>query len=194
MRTTVAVSAGIEPASSPDCEVLWNFKPASIELRNMATPRGIEPRSPDRQSGIITAILWRHIKSSYRRKPLQSYDIIGSIVRLLFWILKSRRVVIFQPHAYATPTSQESTSRFSGVGFFTLIQGISTATYLTLPRLPRRSIGPEPFQYPIVAIYIHRATSPNVLLTFVLFITRIQMTKLHIKASVLLRVSSPGVV
>ena len=54
---------------------------------------------------------------------------------------------MFQPHAYATPTSQESTSRFPGVGFFTLIQGISTATYLTLPRLPNRPIGPEPFQY-----------------------------------------------
>ena len=51
---------------------------------------------------------------------------------------------MFQPHAYATPTSQNSTSRISGVGFFTLIQGISTATYLTLPRLPIR---PEPFQY-----------------------------------------------
>ena len=76
-------------------------------------------------------------------------------------------MVIFQPHAYATPTSQNSTSRVPGVGFFTLIQGISTATYLTLPRLPNRPIGPEPFQYPIVAIYIHRATSPNVLLTFV---------------------------
>ena len=43
--------------------------------------------------------------------------------------------------------SQNSTSRISGVGFFTLIQGISTATYLTLPRLPRRPIGPEPFQF-----------------------------------------------
>lgn len=46
--------------------------------------------------------------------------------------------------------SQNSTSRISGVGFFTLIQGISTATYLTLPRLPRRPIGPEPFQFNFV--------------------------------------------
>ena len=67
--------------------------------------------------------------------------------------LKSRRVVIFQPHAYATPTSQNSTSRAPGVGFFTLIQGISTATYLTLPRLPRRPIGPEPFQVYIMAVH-----------------------------------------
>lgn len=57
---------------------------------------------------------------------------------------------MFQPHAYATPTSQNSTSRISGVGFFTLIQGISTATYLTLPRLPRRPIRPEPFQYSLI--------------------------------------------
>lgn len=62
-------------------------------------------------------------------------------------ILKSRWVIIFQSHAYATLTSQEFTSKFPGVGFFTLVQGISTATYLTLPRLPRRPIGPEPFQY-----------------------------------------------
>lgn len=47
--------------------------------------------------------------------------------------------------------SQELTSKFSGVGFFTLIQGISTATYLTLPRLPRRTIGPDPFQYSLMA-------------------------------------------
>lgn len=41
--SAVAVPAGIEPTSSPDCEVLWNFKPASIELRNMAVPTGFEP-------------------------------------------------------------------------------------------------------------------------------------------------------
>ena len=78
------------------------------------------------------------------------YYIIIFIIFQIKRILKSRRVVIFQPHAYATPTSQNSTSRISGVGFFTLIQGISTATYLTLPRLPRRPIRPEPFQYSLI--------------------------------------------
>ena len=78
------------------------------------------------------------------------YYIIIFIIFQIKRILKSRRVVMFQPHAYATPTSQNSTSRISGVGFFTLIQGISTATYLTLPRLPRRPIRPEPFQYSLI--------------------------------------------
>ena len=80
-------------------------------------------------------------------------------------------MVIFQPYAYATPTSQEFTSKFPGVGFFTLIQGISTATYLTLPRLPRRSIGPEPFQYLFFNVS---------LLSFSFFELRLQMTKPHI--------------
>ena len=78
------------------------------------------------------------------------YYIIIFIIFQIKRILKSRWVVMFQPHAYATPTSQNSTSRISGVGFFTLIQGISTATYLTLPRLPRRPIRPEPFQYSLI--------------------------------------------
>ena len=55
------------------------------------------------------------------------YYIIIFIIFQIKRILKSRRVVMFQPHAYATPTSQNSTSRRR---FFTLIQGISTATYL----------------------------------------------------------------
>ena len=40
----------------------------------------------------------------------------------------------------------------------------------------RKSIDRNLSAHPPVAIYIHRATNPNVLLTFVLLITRIQMT------------------
>lgn len=103
-----------------------------------------------------TIISWR--EKNYPEKNLlycvfltfYKYYIIIFIIFQIKRILKSRRVVIFQPHAYATPTSQNSTSRISGVGFFTLIQGISTATYLTLPRLPRQPIRPEPFQYSLI--------------------------------------------
>lgn len=33
----------------------------------MAMPRGIEPRSPERQSGIITAIRWHHLYKERKR-------------------------------------------------------------------------------------------------------------------------------
>lgn len=54
---------------------------------------------------------------------------------------------MFQPHAYATPTSQNSTSRISGVGFF---YANSRDFHRNLPRLPRRPIRPEPFQYSLI--------------------------------------------
>lgn len=54
---------------------------------------------------------------------------------------------MFQPHAYTTPIRKKPLPVSQAKVFFTLIQGISTATYLTLPRLPNRPIGPEPFQY-----------------------------------------------
>ena len=66
---------------------------------------------------------------------------------------------MFHNHAYATPIRtgllrvQHIVALPAGVGFFTLIQGISTATYLTLPRLPRRPIGPEPFQFWFLFFY-----------------------------------------
>ena len=55
-------------------------------------------------------------------------------------------MVMFQPYAYVTPFTR-ILFQILRRRFFTLIQGISTATYLTLPRLPRRPIGPEPFQF-----------------------------------------------
>ena len=60
-----------------------------------------------------------------------------------------------QPHAYTTPIRRNPLPDSQAKVFFTLIQGISTATYLTFPRLPRRPIGPEPFQYslPVAEIY-----------------------------------------
>lgn len=69
---------------------------------------------------------------------------------------------MFHNHAYATQFAQAITSSQhivalpAGVGFFTLIQGISTATYLTLPRLPSRTIGPDPFQH--LLNYVANAT------------------------------------
>lgn len=53
---------------------------------------------------------------------------------------------MFQPHAYTTPIRKKPLP-VSQAKVFTLIQGISTATYLTFPRLPNQPIGPEPFQY-----------------------------------------------
>lgn len=119
------------------------------------TPRGNIQQDTGFCVGLEPTVIFVARKELSRKKNLlycvfltfYKYYIIIFIIFQIKRILKSRRVVMFQPHAYATPTSQNSTSRISGVGFFTLIQGISTATYLTLPRLPNRPIGPEPFQY-----------------------------------------------
>ena len=37
------------------------LRPRSCAVITLAMPRGIEPRSPERQSGIMTAILWHHL-------------------------------------------------------------------------------------------------------------------------------------
>ena len=61
--SAVEFATGVSPASpygrpgfDPGC-VYFSFSPRKL----MAMPRGIEPRSPERQSGIITAIRWHHI-------------------------------------------------------------------------------------------------------------------------------------
>lgn len=64
------------PALSPPVSIALYFYTKSrskrslvfyAQLGELAMPRGIEPRSPERQSGIITAIRWHHLYKERKR-------------------------------------------------------------------------------------------------------------------------------
>ena len=116
--------------------------------------------NPDHEG--MNLVCYHYTTQLYRGFEVSQPHIFSSYLyclseRLLVWspVFDTKDLVgfMFHNHAYATPIRtrllrhQHTVGLLAGVGFFTLIQGNSTATYLTLPRLPSRPIGPEPFQY-----------------------------------------------
>ena len=83
------------------------------------------------------------------RRGLQlPYEAICALRRQ---ILKARRMVILQPYAYTTQIRKIPLPESQAKTFYTDLNhsrtNLMSETYLTLPCLPSRSIGPEPFQY-----------------------------------------------